>query len=75
VARALVHRPAVVLADEPTGNLDGAAGQVVAEALVHLARERGSAVLVATHDARLAPFASRRLRLVNGQAGPGEGAG
>jgi ABC-type lipoprotein export system ATPase subunit len=67
VARALVHRPAVVLADEPTANLDWAAGQVVAERLRSLARERGSAVVVATHDPRLEPYADRIIRLLDGR--------
>ena len=66
VARALVHRPVLVLADEPTGNLDGAAGRVVAEALAICAQARGAAVLVATHDARLEPFATRRVSMVDG---------
>ena len=67
VARALVHRPAVIFADEPTASLDGASGAAVAECLQRLARERGSAVLVATHDARLEPFASKRARIVDGK--------
>ena len=67
LARALVHRPPVVLADEPTGNLDGASGRVVAEGLATCARARGAAVLVATHDSRLAPFATRHLRIVDGR--------
>jgi putative ABC transport system ATP-binding protein len=67
VARSLVHRPALVLADEPTACLDGASGRGVAEALATLARERGAAVLVATHDARLAPFATRRVLLCDGR--------
>ena len=67
VARALVHRPAVVLADEPTASLDGAAGAAVARCLQRLAQERDSAVLVATHDARLEPFASRRARIIDGK--------
>ncbi|HSB62988.1 MAG TPA: ABC transporter ATP-binding protein [Thermoanaerobaculia bacterium] len=67
VARALVHRPAVVLADEPTGSLDAAAGRAVAESLATLARARGAAVLVATHDDRLGRFACRRLRLLDGR--------
>jgi len=66
VARALVHRPALVLADEPTGNLDGTAGRVVAEALATCAKARGAAVLVATHDTRLEPFATRRIPIVDG---------
>ncbi len=67
VARALVHRPAVILADEPTANLDWAAGQVVAERLRSLAREQGSAVVVATHDARLERYADRIVRLADGR--------
>ncbi|HMA28239.1 MAG TPA: ATP-binding cassette domain-containing protein [Thermoanaerobaculia bacterium] len=67
VARALVHRPAVVLADEPTGSLDAAAGRAVAHTLAALARARGAAVLVATHDDRLGCFACRRLRLLDGR--------
>lgn len=67
VARALVHRPALVLADEPTGNLDAASGRAVAAALCALARERGAGVLIATHDPRLASWADRRLALVDGR--------
>jgi putative ABC transport system ATP-binding protein len=67
VARALVHRPVVVLADEPTGSLDAVSGRAVTELLAALARERGSAVLVCTHDVRLEVFASRRLSLADGR--------
>jgi putative ABC transport system ATP-binding protein len=67
VARALVHRPAVVFADEPTGNLDSVAGRAVAESLVSLARSHAVAVLVATHDARLHAFATRRLYIADGR--------
>jgi putative ABC transport system ATP-binding protein len=73
VARALVHRPAVVFADEPTGNLDGASGQAVAEALSDLTRAEAVAVIVATHDARLRRFADRRLLIVDGTVRPTEG--
>lgn len=66
VVRALVHSPSLVLADEPTGNLDGASGRAVADALVELARSKNSAVVVATHDPRLEPIASRRLALRDG---------
>jgi len=71
VARALVHGPALVLADEPTGNLDSTAGRVVAEALARCAQTRGAAVLVATHDIRLEPFATRRISMVDGRLGAG----
>lgn len=67
VARALVHRPAIVLADEPTGSLDSASGRAVAEHLQTLARSREAAVVVATHDPRLASFATRRLRMLDGR--------
>ena len=66
IARALVHRPAVILADEPTASLDGVTGESIAEMLASLAAERHTAVLVATHDLRLRRFASRCLHLVDG---------
>jgi putative ABC transport system ATP-binding protein len=66
VARALVHQPALVLADEPTASLDAAAGRAVVEALEDLGRRRGAAVLVATHDPRLAGLATRRIRMADG---------
>lgn len=70
VARALVHRPAVVLADEPTASLDGESGRAVTELLIELARSVGSAVLVSTYDPRLAPYADRRLTILDGRLGP-----
>ena len=66
VARSLVHRPALVLADEPTASLDWASGQAVASHLQRLARERRAAVVLSTHDLRLEPYADRRVRLVDG---------
>jgi putative ABC transport system ATP-binding protein len=67
VARALAHSPALVLADEPTGSLDGASGLAVATALADTARCRGAAVLIATHDARLGPIGTRRVRITDGR--------
>lgn len=67
VARALVHKPSVVFADEPTGNLDSVSGRAVAEALATLARERGVCVIMASHDARLREFATRRLWMEDGE--------
>jgi ABC-type lipoprotein export system ATPase subunit len=69
IARALVHRPPVVLADEPTGSLDAVAGTSVAELLFSVAAERQSAVLVATHDMRLERYASRQLHMTDGRVG------
>jgi putative ABC transport system ATP-binding protein len=55
------------MADEPTGNLDSHAGQTAAESLAELAKLYGSAVLVATHDIRLASFASRIIQIEDGR--------
>ena len=66
VARALVHQPALIIADEPTGNLDTDNGQRVLSLLQTLNRETGVAVLLATHDRTLAVAADRVLRLRDG---------
>jgi putative ABC transport system ATP-binding protein len=66
VARALVHSPAVVLADEPTGSLDTVTGELVLEALVRTARGVGTAVLLVTHEARVASWAGREIQLRDG---------
>ena len=66
LARALVHEPALVIADEPTGNLDSENGQRVLELLRSLNRETGVAVLLATHDPVLAAAADRRIRMRDG---------
>ena len=63
VARALVHRPAVVLADEPTGALDSASGAAVLRLMDELRREEGSALLLATHDEAIATAADRVIRM------------
>ena len=67
VARALVHSPAVVLADEPTGALDTVTGELVLEALVGAAAERGAAVLLVTHELRVASWAGREIHLRDGR--------
>ncbi len=67
LARALVGMPKLVLADEPTGNLDSATGQAVVERLSELARERRTAVVLVTHDARLARFVDRQVLLRDGR--------
>ena len=63
VARALVMSPPLVLADEPTGNLDAANSEVVASLLFRHARELGSTLVVATHSEAVAELADKRLRL------------
>jgi len=75
VARALVHEPAVVLADEPTGNLDHGNGERVAEVFLGLARERRAAVLLVTHNRVLAGRADRVLLLRDGRLEPVAGVG
>jgi lipoprotein-releasing system ATP-binding protein len=66
IARALVTKPALLLADEPTGNLDGATARMVYGHMIALAKQRATALLVATHDMELAVQADRVLRLRDG---------
>ena len=66
VARALANRPALVLADEPTGNLDEATADIVFAEFLRLVRDEGSAALVATHNERIAGKMDRVLRLHEG---------
>ncbi|MEU6775635.1 ABC transporter ATP-binding protein [Streptomyces sp. NPDC046759] len=70
LARALVTGPKVVFADEPTGALDSLASEQVMTALVRTAREAGTAVLLITHDARVAAYADREVRLSDGAVLP-----
>ncbi|HEX8162245.1 MAG TPA: ABC transporter ATP-binding protein [Pyrinomonadaceae bacterium] len=66
IARAVVADPQLVLADEPTGNLDASAGDAAGELLARVARSRGACVLVATHNERLARLCDRTLTLAGG---------
>ncbi len=70
VARAFMNEPAVVMADEPTGNLDRRLGTELADTLFELAAEFGSALIVVTHSHALAGRAHRCLRLENGRLVP-----
>ena len=67
IARALISRPAVVFADEPTGNLDTRAGGHVLDLLRHSVDEMGQTLIVVTHDSRVASVADRVLLLVDGE--------
>jgi putative ABC transport system ATP-binding protein len=75
VARALVTRPAVVLADEPTANLDSAAAQAVTRLLLDAAGQRGAAVVLVTHDPEVARHAHRRIALRSGRVDPSAAGG
>ncbi len=68
IARALVNAPKLILADEPTGNLDPKTSEVIYDLFLRLQAERGIAVLVATHNPDLARRAERGYRLVEGRA-------
>ena len=67
IARALANDPVLLLADEPTGNLDTKNAAAVFDIFARLAREDGRAVVVVTHDAELAQRATRRIHLVDGR--------
>jgi putative ABC transport system ATP-binding protein len=67
IARAFANEPKILMADEPTGNLDGATGIEVAELMFRLNREHGTTLLLVTHDANLATRCERRLSLSAGR--------
>lgn len=71
LARALVHDPLLILADEPTGNLDEETGAQIMSLLVHLAREQNRTLLLVTHSVEAASPADRILRLSHGELVPG----
>ena len=72
IARALAGEPRLILADEPTGNLDSARSREVVELLHAVARERRAAVVLVTHDSEAAQLADRRFLLRDGQLAPAE---
>lgn len=67
IARALVHNPAIVVADEPTGNLDTASGDTILRLLRRAADEFGAAVVMATHSSEAAAIADARVRMRDGE--------
>jgi putative ABC transport system ATP-binding protein len=71
VARALVGHPKLIIADEPTANLDGATGQAIMELIRELNRSEKTTVLYSTHDAKMMSFADRIVRIADGQILPG----
>ena len=70
VCRALITRPALVLADEPTGNLDSTTGDEIARSIVSYARNKRALVIIATHNHALAEICDRTLVLSNGRLRP-----
>jgi putative ABC transport system ATP-binding protein len=66
IARAIVKRPSIILADEPTGNLDTATGDQVLDLLTHRCRESGTTLVMATHASFTCRYADRILRMVDG---------
>jgi putative ABC transport system ATP-binding protein len=66
IARAIVAAPSVLLADEPTGNLDTARGREIMDLLVRFNRERGLTILMVTHEAEMAAYAGRIVRFRDG---------
>jgi putative ABC transport system ATP-binding protein/lipoprotein-releasing system ATP-binding protein len=67
IARALRNNPALLLADEPTGNLDTATGHEIVDLLLRLHTERGNCMIIVTHDDRIAALGQRRFRLEEGK--------
>ena len=67
IARAFVCRPPILLADEPTGNLDQATGRRIIDLLMRIRREQGTTMVLVTHDADLALLADRVVTLVDGR--------
>jgi putative ABC transport system ATP-binding protein len=73
IIRALIHQPRLVLADEPTGNLDATSGEQVLDLLDRLVRAQGHTLILVTHSAEVARRADRIVRLVDGRIVPADG--
>ena len=67
IARALANDPRIILADEPTGNLDTHTGQEVLDLLTHLNREEGRTIIIVSHDASVTRFVTRDIHLLDGK--------
>jgi putative ABC transport system ATP-binding protein len=67
LARALVNNPSIIMADEPTGNLDSKSGREIMELILGLNRERGTTIIIVTHDPGIAAHTQRVIRLRDGE--------
>lgn len=67
IARSLIMSPKLILGDEPTGNLDWLTGQEIADLLLQLSRDEGVAMVIATHNQRLAEKMSKKMELIDGR--------
>jgi putative ABC transport system ATP-binding protein len=66
IARAIVNEPAIIMADEPTGNLDSKVGQEIMDLLLRLNRERNATLFIITHDSKIAAQTQRTIRIRDG---------
>ena len=67
IARALVNDPAILMADEPTGNLDSKSGKEIMELILRLNSEKGTTIIIVTHDPRISDQTQRVIRLMDGE--------
>jgi putative ABC transport system ATP-binding protein len=66
IARAIVNNPAIIMADEPTGNLDSRVGQEIMDLLLKLNQDRGTTLIIVTHDPKVATQAQRTIHIKDG---------
>jgi len=67
VARAIINNPSIIMADEPTGNLDSTVGKEIMNLLLDLNRERGTTLIIVTHDPKIAEQTQRVIRIIDGK--------